>query len=239
MSLWGSFYRGDIDDLARRVPALRRDSTARGDLYAVTNLSTGFLPFLHLIAGQPEAARREAAEALERWSRQGFHLQHLNGALAKVQSELYEGDGARAYATISEQWDPMRKSMILTVQQIRVRATHLRACAALAADQLGRAERDAARLEGEKSPWASALALTIRAAVAARQDRRVQAADLYGRAAAELAACDMSLYAAGAQRRRGELLGGEAGAREIDLADRWMQGHHIKEPDRLTRMLAP
>src|SRR5262249_53539182 len=40
VSLWSDFYRGDLDDLFRRVPALVREAEARGDSYAITNMRT-------------------------------------------------------------------------------------------------------------------------------------------------------------------------------------------------------
>ncbi len=239
MSLWASFYRGDLVDLKRRVGVIYRESEARGDLYAVTNLSTAFLPFLHLLAGRPETARREADEALARWTRQGFHLQHLNGTLAKVQAELYEGRGPQAFETISAHWKAMKRSMLLTVQQIRVRATHLRGCAAVAAQQWALAEADARRLDKEHAPWAAALATTVRAGALAHQDREAEAAQLYASAADQLAACDMALYAAAARRRHAELRSDPDAARELETSDRWMLERLVKDPSKLSRMLAP
>jgi hypothetical protein len=239
MSLWASFYRGDVDDLVRRAPVQRRESLARGDLYAVTNLSTAFLPFLHLVADDPEAARREARDALARWTRQGFHLQHLNGTLAQVQVDLYEGAGERALETISSHWDAMGRSMLMTVQQIRVRATHLRGCAAIVTGAWGRAEGDARLLEREDAPWASALALTLRAGIAGHQGRRKQGMELFARAGDALAACDMALYAAAARRRSAQLRDDAESQGAIGSLDAWMSERHIKNPLHLGRMLAP
>ena len=49
----------------------------------------------------------------------------------------------------------------------------------------------------------------------------------------------MLLYAAAAMRRRGELLGGEQGARLVRESDARMRELEVRNPVRATRMLAP
>ena len=238
ISLWSSFYRGDVIDMERRVPTLQRESESRGDLYAVTNFRTAFMPFLHLLAGHAQAARREAEEALARWSRQGFHIQHVNGMLAGVQADLYEGQGARAFETLLTHWPRLERSLLLSVQQIRVRAVHLRGCAAIMVGDGARAEKDARRLDGEKAPWASALAQALRAGRLASQGHKREAAESYLAAANNLTAADMSLYAAACRFRAAELghAPDDAAANE---AEAWMRQRKIREPNRVAQLLAP
>jgi eukaryotic-like serine/threonine-protein kinase len=50
---------------------------------------------------------------------------------------------------------------------------------------------------------------------------------------------DIDLYEAVARRRLGELLGNERGRRHIDEADAWMRKKQIKNPEAMTRMMAP
>ncbi|HKW02173.1 MAG TPA: hypothetical protein VJN96_20290, partial [Vicinamibacterales bacterium] len=50
---------------------------------------------------------------------------------------------------------------------------------------------------------------------------------------------DMRLCAAAARRRRGELLGGTEGRAAIAAVDAWMAANTIKNPARMTAMLAP
>jgi hypothetical protein len=49
----------------------------------------------------------------------------------------------------------------------------------------------------------------------------------------------MALHAATARRRRGELVGGDAGRDLVGAADAWMAGQSIKAPQRMAAVLAP
>jgi hypothetical protein len=49
----------------------------------------------------------------------------------------------------------------------------------------------------------------------------------------------MRLYAAAARRRLGRLIGGDAGKALLVEADTWMASQGIKNPARMTAMLAP
>ncbi len=49
----------------------------------------------------------------------------------------------------------------------------------------------------------------------------------------------MLMHAAAAQRRRGQLLDGEEGRRLVEAADSWMAGQLVRNPARMTAMLAP
>ena len=231
-SLWSSFYRGDVVDLFGRVPLLLRESEVRGDLYAVTNLRTAFTPFLRLVTDDPVGSHVEAEDAIARWSRQGFHLQHFNALFSGVQADLYAGQPADAHRRLVEAWPTIERSMLLQVQQIRIRAQHFRASCLLAVGSIEAALRDAKRLESEKVGWSLALALTLRAG--ASRD-----AALFAQAAAALDAADMSLYAAAARRRQGELLASDEGRALCEEADAWMLRQQIRHPDRMTDLLAP
>jgi hypothetical protein len=198
IGLWAAFYEGDVVALRDEVPRLLRESEARGDRYAATNVRTAFSPFLALCADEPARALADVDEALAAWSRQGFHIQHMNGLLAKVQTALYQGAPSLALELLDGQAKQVRASLLLSVQQIRVRMTHLRGCAHLALGQSGEALKLARSLEGEKVPWATALATTLRAG---HQRRETSASPLYADAIGALDTCGMQLYAAAARLR--------------------------------------
>lgn len=101
-SLWSLTYMGEVAELTRRRQVLLKDAQERGDLYAVTYLSTYIMAIVQLGADDPEEARRELRQAMGRWSQKGFHVQHHNALLAQAYIDLYRGDGAAAWRHISE-----------------------------------------------------------------------------------------------------------------------------------------
>ena len=58
-------------------------------------------------------------------------------------------------------------------------------------------------------------------------------------AEAGFTAASMALHAAAARRRRGELMGGDAGRALVSGSDAWMTAQAIKAPERMTAVLAP
>jgi len=117
--------------------------------------------------------------------------------------------------------------------------------AAQAADALerqalvGGVEGHARTILREKTRWGDALALLLRAGAAATRGETERALSLLEAAETGLAAADMALHAAVARRRRGELLGGDSGRALVAAADAWMASQAIRNPERMTAMLAP
>src|SRR5262249_27273751 len=153
----------------------------RDDLYEETNLCLIIRTSLRLAEDEPERARRELAELMDRWSHEGFHVQHMNRLIDDTTIDLYEGDGARALGRLSDAWRELERSNLLRVQQIYIMLTHLRARAALAtgrADLLREGRRDARALAKSGAEWGRALGLLIDAAVAWREGNKGRAAEL-------------------------------------------------------------
>ena len=132
----------------------------------------------------------------------------------------------------------------------RVAMLDLRARAALAAadesrphlhrERFMRIALDCARsMERQRVGWASAMAVMLRAGVHQCRGRNDLALGLFDRAHDEFLALDMHLMAAVAQRRHGELTGGDAGHAEINESDVWMNSQAIRDPAALARMFAP
>jgi eukaryotic-like serine/threonine-protein kinase len=239
---------GEIDELCRRVPICLREAEELGALYYETTLRSWHMFRVHVAMDRPAEARRDSADALGRWSHQhGFHTQHLCDLQARVHSYLYEGDGVQALAEIERDWPALDRSLLLRFESSRIEALFPRAAAALVASRqsddpeglLRAAERHARTLEKEKVPYASAYALLLRAGIALRRGRPEQAIALYGAAEQAFSGLDMTLHAVSARRRRGEIVGGEEGFDLVQQATEWMIGQRIRNPERMTAMLAP
>ncbi|HSD71930.1 MAG TPA: hypothetical protein VLE54_04020, partial [Thermoanaerobaculia bacterium] len=91
----------------------------------------------------------------------------------------------------------------------------------------------------EKTDWGDPLASLIEAAVALSRAHREEAATHLSSAESGFERTDMALYRFATRRARGLLLGGEEGRELGGSADEWMAAQKIRNPDRMTFMLAP
>ncbi len=246
-SLWSLTYRGHIAELSRRWPDLLQEAWGRGDLFAATNLSTYIMAIIRLAADKPEDAQCELPNAIGRWSQQGFHIQHQNALLAQLYIHLYRGDGCTAWSHALERWPLYKGSLLFNFQHARIDIVQLRARTAVlaamtAADPvplLRDAERAAQRLAREKVATAEAHAQAIRAGIAAVRGDWSRAMEQLTDAAARYDDIDMSLYAAAARRRLGQLIGGDEGRALVTAADTWMTDQSIRDPTRMSAMYIP
>ena len=249
-ALWGLSHQGAVAELSRRWPILLDRARARGDLYAVMNLSSYIMSIVRLAADEPDTADRELRQTMSQWSREGYHVQHNDALWAAVQIELYRGDGMAAWNLIDQSWPALRRSLLLRVQFIRTSMNFLRARAALAAavtlrrSRLGRSSITSGRRPPRRPPSGTrthALPDRIRStrqgALAAIVGDSARAVSLLTEAVACFEAVDMRLFAAATRRRLGEQQGGASGQAEIDRAARLMADEKIKNPDRMAAMI--
>jgi serine/threonine protein kinase/predicted ATPase len=246
-AFWPLYFRGEYGELSRRFATLIAEVRQRGARLAEADLTTFGGPFVWLAADDPDGAQRAMSSVMGEWSRQDFQVQHFTTLTAEAQIDLYRGDGRAAWDRVSRDWAGVADAMLLHVEIVRIYMLHLRARCALAAvanggdrDRLLRsAARDASRLERERPPYARALARTIRAALAAERGDRETAVGLLGSVADELDRLSWGCFGAGARRRYGELLGGEAGRRIVQSVDDALSAQGVKRPDLIAALQAP
>lgn len=239
---------GDVDEIARRLPAHLKEAEDLGALYNLTSLRTLMVPRLLLAQDRPIEARRESKAALARWSqRQGWLVQHCCDMYARAHAALYMGDGPGALEELTASERDSERSYLLRVQSVRVDILYLRGAATVAAAPPGSeraamlraAERDARALEREDSAYARALSRALSAAVALERGRLERAGALYDEAARGFDALDMSLFAAAMRWRLGGILLGDEGRALIDDAETTVRERGVVRPDRIVAMLAP
>ncbi len=246
-SLWSLQFRGEIAELGRRWPVVLKEAMERGDRHMVTNLNTLLMSTLRLAADDLDGAEATLQEALGQWTQRGFHVQHNEWFGAEVQIRLYRGDGVGAWDFLTTRYVPsLARSHLMWLQKIRTFLYERRARCARGRSRRRRprtppaaAERDARRLHREGMAWSEALAIPIRAGVAAARGDRALAATLFAAAVTQLEAVDMNLYAAASRRRLGEILGGDEGRAQVEQADLWMRQQTIQNPARMADVFAP
>jgi eukaryotic-like serine/threonine-protein kinase len=238
-------YRGEVAEISRRVPVLLAAALDQGNLFAAMDLRTR-LNLIWLAADDPTRARAEVIEGLKAWSHESFHLQHYTSMHALVQIELYTGDSEVAWRHIQGQWKALEHSILLRIQILRIEAMHLRARAAIASalaekepGRLAVAEKMARKIGKEKMSWATPFVSLLMATIT---HQRGDAAETFNQLTEAIEGFErehMSLYAAAARRRLGELSDGERGRQLVADADAWMSQQKIQNPTLMVRMLAP
>ncbi|WP_437609247.1 protein kinase [Sorangium sp. So ce834] len=248
-SAWALWYGGETREFMRRVPMYLQAADERGDRYLATSLRSSQSNAYWLVGDDPDAAQRQAQDAIRSWSKAGFQLQSYFDLVARAHIGLYRGDGEATHRLFAEQRAGLESSLVLRIQAVRIIITHLRACAALAAAAAvspadaeplyEEATRAARKIEAEHVPWADPFAAAVRAAVAAARGESEPAAQQLAEAVRGFEAAGMALYAAAARRRHGELLQGDEGRAAVAAANGWMHDQGIVSPDRMTSMLMP
>ena len=245
--LWTLFSMGRQNELRRRFQRLNEEATERGDRYLAATTGTRIESLAWLADDNVSKARARADEAVQQWSRQRFHLQHLNQLCAHLDIDLYADAGAAGWHRICAARPAIEASLLLRVELLRVDIFHSSgrcaiAAAAVADDpraMLRAAEGYARRLDRLRVPWASAHAISTRAGASmVRGDTETARRQL-------IAAVDafdnvsMGIYAAAARRHLGNLIGGDEGRALVATADAWMIGQGITNPARMAAGIAP
>ena len=244
--IWALMYLGELGEVSRRVPVLLADARSRGNLYLATELCTRS-NYAWLAVDDPDEGERETIASIARWSQKGFHRQHYGAMLARVQTALYRGNAEAGWQLLDEHESMFRRSYLSHAQLIRIEWLYLRArCAlALAAGNgssrrfLSVARAGARRIAREHMPWSDPIGLLVRAGIAYLEGSPSLALRHLHDAADRFDRADMKLYVAVARRRIGALQDDEHGRELQRQAGEWMAAQNIKNPARMTRMLAP
>ncbi|MFO0686302.1 MAG: serine/threonine-protein kinase [Sandaracinus sp.] len=228
---------GELDALAVRSAAFHADADARGDRYALTNVSQG-LPILRwLAADRPGRAHDDLDRALRGFDAAGYVVQHFMDLLGRVLVLLYEGRAPEA----RQRWEADRAKLTISLlSRTEWTSVHVRLLDAWTALALAARERGLSRarwllvagrserwLAAHGCAWARAFAPLLAASALAIEGRS-SAAETLARARAALAAHDLGLAVACADLASGSAQGAAWAARE-----------RVVRPERLSAVLVP
>lgn len=247
---WGLralFYQGNIKQLLERLPNYLADGKARENLLMLTNLGTGVVYLNYLAEDKPEKALQELEQTSSLWSKSRFQLHDYWKLLVRAEIGLYSSNPNAVWREINAKWSELRVATNLSIQLMGIEILHFHARVALSMAQnqsnanyfLNIAEKNARKINRKKTTYGDCWAELILAGVEATRGRVTEAIDYLSSAEKKFSEADMMLYAAAASRRRGELLANDAGRDLIKQADDWMIAQQIKNPTRMTNMLAP
>jgi len=239
-------YRGQMRRAAQVLPPLLEDARERGNLYFETEISTR-MGLAWLAMDDPEGCERQASEAIARWSDSGFHRQHYNYLIARLQVALYQDRAEDAWTLLSEQLPSVRRNLWLHVHFMRVEMAFVRARCAIAMAARGHdrtrmraiAASDARVLERVCTQWSIPLALLVRAALAYADGDANGAAARLEQAVAAFDRADMRLYAAAARRQLAALVDEPRRSEVMRESNAYMTSEDIRNPTAITRLLVP
>ncbi|HJL17786.1 MAG TPA: protein kinase [Sandaracinaceae bacterium LLY-WYZ-13_1] len=253
---------GRWPELFERWPAVLADASSRGDLLLEIYLRIKFRSLGHLVEGRPEAAVREARDALARWSQPTFQLLHLWELFVQVEVLLYQRRPEAARERLDAAWPAIRRSQLLQLEMYEVTMRDLAgrvavACATVArGEPRGRkrgallarlgapalapstpwadAEAAIVRLDETGAPWAAGPAALLRAGLATVAGDDEAARRHLGEAAIAFDEAGMALHARVARVRLAQL----DGALEPKALE-GLTGLGLAEPMRWLNLLAP
>ncbi len=249
-SLINHYALGNLTVLAERLPVLIRDAEDTGDLLFLANLKMGSA-FLHYLAlDEPDRARQEIHQILDRLPAAGFSHQRFHELAALGNIDLYSGNLAAGWTQMQERWRALRDSRMLMVQTMRITCLELRGRMALALaaslpdkdarrSLLRRAHRDALAIQRERACYGTGLAARLLAVESALSGRREDANGYAFLAETHFEASDMALHAQVMKRYRGLMKGGETGKRLVRESEDWMRRQGVVSPARLAAMFLP
>jgi tetratricopeptide (TPR) repeat protein len=239
---------GELKTLVEFQAGQLRIAIDRGDVYGAVTMRVGNANFAWLVQDEPGLALKHVDEAMAQWSVRGFHVLHTMGLGARANVHLYRGAPERALAEIDASWRPLRRSLLLHVQYIRLYCCELRARALLASaerSEPGRehavraATRDIHRIAREKMPLAGPFADMLRAGLAAVRGDDARAMVLLRAATETCHAADMNLHATVARRYLGKMLKGSEGAALVEEAETFMRRETVKNIPAMCRCILP
>ncbi|MCB9756182.1 MAG: AAA family ATPase [Myxococcales bacterium] len=233
-------------EMARCISA----ANERDNLWADTTLRAGPQNIRWLAADEPEQARAELIRVGKRWPEGGFAMQRLWTFIAKVQLDLYLGDGAEAWSRLAGRWSTLAQGFMFECQWLRITLLHLRISAALlrittdgsARERAGLVrsiEADIRTLTRERALWVRPIVELARAGLGAVEGGPHEARAHLRAAEQGFKTVDMALHAAAARWRFGQLVGGDEGRELIESALAFTEDQGIKQPARMLAMFTP
>jgi serine/threonine protein kinase len=239
---WALVHSGEFLEAGRRISICRRQAEERGNLYMVVNIGCYSEPAVLLAGDRPEEANRVRQDVMARWTQKYYLVQHTVAALAEIESLLYVGRGVQAWLACQKHAEISHKHNFDRLAMNRVVTAGLSLNSALlAASQTPDPSphlKDAAKLtrhlEKEHLPWAAAMAVGGRAAIALAHGNRTLATDLLERCIAKYDEIGLHGFSFIARRHLGQIVAGDRGGQLIAEAEAWMRAHGVVNSDRFS-----
>ena len=233
-------YLGEYNALRTLTPELLDAARIHRDRYLETFIRGTIQPLLLLADDKPDQARESILRALSDWPARGYHLQHALVAQVRVAVELYGGENTSAAAYLRTEWPHIRRSYLLLNQNLRAKLLEARVRCALADARSGRGdnpERMIRRLAAEEEPYMTGCVLAFQAVIAKRDNKLMEAEDLFRSAIGSLEKWGMRDHAASAYFALAKLASPRTVEPPTEVS--WFTEQKIHNPARWTKMRFP
>lgn len=251
-SLVGLAWQGLWEQFTTKVEPILADARDRGDLYAMTQLTLGSgLTWRDLALDRPVETEAAVRNIIREWPETKFDLPHFWAYYSLTEVELYQGEGQRAWQSVSKHWSLLSRMLLLKPNFFTVTPLYLRGKAALAAAAasavpprrkhtlLRIAASCATRISRAGASWGDGLSALLRAGVASTSGDLERAVQELAAAEAAFVTAEMNMHASVAQLRRGQVLSGQSGSTLIESAKSKMYIQRVLRPEAIANMLAP
>ncbi len=242
--------RGDLRASRDVLEMIARGQLDRGNVYLAVNIPLlGRAHLIDLADDRPTDARAGLHAAHATLNGEGYYLQHLYGWVNETEVLLYEGRGVAAWEWCLARWPHLAVQALLTDHSTRSFAFWTRGRSAVGYAAEAPADRAwviadavgvARRLGRMPVPYfAPGLGRSLRAAVLHLRGDMAGAIRELKLAEETFARWGVALHAAAVRYRRGQLTGGEPGAKQVAEAEEDLRSRGVKNPSRFVNVFVP
>jgi hypothetical protein len=234
-------FHGELEQVARELPAHIDEAWSRGDLCIVPMWSGAFASIARLAASDEAGVTRDLERARAAWPDDAFTFQDFSLFQGQTLLLRYRRDGCAAWADAQRNWDRYRRSPMAKLPYFaNWVCAHYGEAALLWASQTRSESERAALLETAARmaaglPARGRLGLPLRAALAYQRRQRESALALLTVAAEKMP----RLWAKAARFSLGKILGGKAGVVHVDDARAFFGERGVADPQQLVAALFP
>lgn len=205
--LWNGLWTGDFRLLAEERRRLSREASGTNDLFLQTYLDSSIAAWELLACDRPQDVRPLLEKAEQRWTQDGFYVQHHNLAYSRIMLAIYEGRSEAAFEQARDYCRQYKASYVIRIMDVRLMFNDVYAKSAIAAAKtssskypLKVARRLALTLSNEKDRRGGAFGASILAAVAMLEGNKSAAMSRYELALSHFDALGMQLHEKAARR---------------------------------------
>src|SRR4030095_618169 len=106
-------------DMNAALAVFVKSARERGDLYTDVAMRTSVGYSRFVAADDPGGGQRDLADALGRWSAQGFNWERMNALMSQVYLDLYASAGVAAWERLERAWPEIKASLLLRAALLR------------------------------------------------------------------------------------------------------------------------